>query len=138
MTRADESGEVRVVRSPHLNEADLENLDGAPVFDGVGLDGCIIAVTETPEGFVAVYDYDLLWAAIAASSADDAGEEQMAAEEAMEYVDFNIVRAIPYMRPRAPIIGSALGLNLDRAELLEEYGDDVETFVVRGVTYVKL
>lgn len=136
----DESGEVRSVKSRFLNDADLENLAGAPVFDGPGFDGCIIEVRETSEGHVAVYDYDLLWQAVLASSGDESGQEQMVAEHAIEHVDFNLVRSLPYMRPRAPFIGMAFGPEEGHSAeaLAEEFGEEVETFVVRGVMYVRM
>lgn len=44
----------------------------------------------------AVYNYDLMVASLVA--------EGMTADEAMEFIDYNTLRAIPYMGPEAPIV----------------------------------
>lgn len=62
----------------------LESPDYAPAYLGVSHDER------------AIYDYDYMIAALVA--------EGMSVDEATEYIDYNTVRALPYMGDKAPII----------------------------------
>lgn len=61
-----------------------------------GLDKCAIGTTETDEGTVLVYSYDLIIAQYMS--------EGMTDEDAIEFYEYNLVRALPYMGKLAPII----------------------------------
>ena len=64
------------------------------VFSDFSYDDALIGVTEDNR---AVYDYDKMVAWLME-------EEDWTEEEAIEWIEYNTVRAIPYMGPRAPII----------------------------------
>ena len=68
--------------------------DEAVVFDNPDFDEAIIGATE--DGQV-VYDYDTMVKCLAA-------KEGMTELEAMEFIDYNTIRAIPYAGEHAPII----------------------------------
>lgn len=120
--------DLRKVKSPHLSVEDAERLDGAMLFDPDDLDRAILAVLDTPEGAVAFYDYDRLCALFF-----DAEDPDSTRESAQEWVDYNLVRALPYIGKRAPRIG--LWVNNEDGE---EYGDDVEYIRHDGKIYVRL
>lgn len=61
-----------------------------------GLDKCLIGTSETDEGTVAVYSYDLIISQYMS--------EGMTDEDAIEFYEYNLVRALPYMGKLAPII----------------------------------
>jgi len=89
----------RTIKSPHLTPVEIASLDGAPVFDPDSCDAAIIhAAMCQGEGFVAVYSYALLLEIFSA----DGGS----LEEAAERISHNVLRAVPYMGRRAPIIVS--------------------------------
>lgn len=82
-----------------MNEAirqalcDMDHED-AVVFDRPDYDDAIIGVTD--EGQV-IYDYD----AMVKSLVDRDG---MSETEAIEFIDYNTIRALPYAGEKAPII----------------------------------
>ena len=119
---------IRIVTGKTLTDEEKKLLDGAPVFDPEDLDAAIVGVLETPKGHVALYDYyklcDIFY------DIDDPSSTQ---EYAQEYVDYNLVRGLPYMGDRAPRIGLWVNVEDD-----EEYGSDVEYIRHRGKIYVRL
>ena len=119
---------IRRVVSKVLKEEEIASLDGAMIFEPNDLDAAIIAAIETPDGHVALYDYDKLWRLFY-----DSETEESTPEQAQEYVDYNLVRGLPYMGRRAPLIG--LWVNNEDGE---EYGDDVEYIRHGGKIYVRL
>lgn len=68
--------------------------DEAVVFDGPDYDDAIVGVTD--EGRV-VYNYDAMVRCLMQ-------QDGMTEDEAIEFVEFNTIRAIPYAGPNAPII----------------------------------
>ena len=66
----------------------------AIVFDNMSYDGSIIGVTT--DGRV-VYDYDKMVEELVQ-------DEEWSYEEAMEWIDYNTIRALPYAGANAPII----------------------------------
>ena len=68
--------------------------DDALVFDNPDFDEAIIGVSD--DGRV-IYDYDAMIAYMAAQ--DDISEE-----EAMEFIEYNTIRSIPYAGEKAPIV----------------------------------
>lgn len=129
----------RVIKSKRLTEEQIQSLEGASVFDPVDLDDAIVEVRQTKGGAIAVYDYDML----CEKYFDDT--EDGTYEHAQEYVDYNMVRALPYMSARAPIIGQVVRriAMKDYGEELkaldrEEYGEDAEFFVLGNAVYVRL
>ena len=66
----------------------------AVVFDGPDYDDAIIGVTD--DGRV-VYDYDKMVESFAQRNG-------VPEEEAMEFIDYNAIRAIPYAGPHAPVV----------------------------------
>lgn len=93
---------MRKIQSGILTQAQIQALDGATVLDPATLDAAIIDISGQPA--VAVYDYNKLVDIFAAEAADGkppADEEYMGA---VEWVDYNIVRGLPYMGTRAPLV----------------------------------
>lgn len=68
--------------------------DGAVILEGEEFDEGIIGVTI--DGRV-VYDYDLLVEMLCS-------RDGMEPEEAAEFIDYNTIRALPYMGDMAPVI----------------------------------
>jgi hypothetical protein len=75
---------------------DRAALEGATLLDPERLDAAIMGVLEVMASPVAVYDYDALVRLLQ----EDVGD----LEETEEWVDYNTLRAIPYMGPRAPVV----------------------------------
>ena len=74
--------------------------EGAAVLEPEELDVAILGTMEIESGEeVLAYSYERL---IKVFASLDQGS--MSEEEAREWVDFNTVRAIPYMGPRKPIL----------------------------------
>lgn len=68
--------------------------DGALVFDNPAYDNSIIG--QTFDGR-AIYDIDLM--------ADElAQDDQITVEEAMDFIDYNAIRSLPYAGDKAPVI----------------------------------
>ncbi len=61
-----------------------------------GMDDCCVGTHEGEEGTVAVYDYDKI--------IEKFMKDGMTEEEAVEFYEYNTVRALPYMGKHAPII----------------------------------
>lgn len=77
----------------------LENgYEGVKYLTDFSYDGALIGVTDDHR---AVYDYDLMihWLM---------EKENWTAEEAAEWIDYNTIRALPYMGEDAPIIMNRL------------------------------
>ena len=105
---------MRVIVSGNLTEEEVQALNGATVFDPDTLDEAIVGVFHGPGGVVAAYSYDLLV---------EHFEQEMGEESAMEWVDYNVVRAVPYMGERAPKILAGLWWNEDdEAAIIEVAG----------------
>ena len=68
--------------------------EGVVIFCGYSYDDALIGVTEDNR---AVYDYDKMVAWLMAT-------EQMPRNSAIEWIEYNTVRALPYAGPSAPII----------------------------------
>ena len=120
--------DVRKVMSKTLSAESIARLNGAPVFDPEDLDDAIIDVFSSSDGDVAVYDYEKL-----CQHFYDGENPDLTWEHAMEWVDYNLVRALPYMNPRAPLIVMRV-----EKEDREEYGDDVMFFEIDNFVYVQL
>lgn len=103
----------KIMMSPIVDPKILEKLEGATLLDPRELDAAIIGTYHTKKGKVAVYDYDKLVGAFVAlrgktSELDDDDDLEAsdveAWEQAMEWVEYNTIRALPYVKERAPII----------------------------------
>ena len=73
----------------------LENdYEGVKYLTNFSYDDALIGVTHDDR---AVYDYNLMvkWLM---------EEEEFTEEEAMEWIDYNTIRALPYMEPGGPVI----------------------------------
>ena len=68
--------------------------EDAIVFDDMSYDGSIVGVTT--DGRV-VYDYDKMVEELME-------DEEWSYEEAAEWIDYNTIRALPYVGENAPII----------------------------------
>ena len=68
--------------------------EDAIVFDNMSYDGSIVGVTT--DGRV-VYDYDKMVEELMQ-------EEECSYEEAVEWIDYNTIRALPYAGENGPII----------------------------------
>lgn len=122
---------VRKVMSKRLKPQEVESLEGAMLFEPYDLDEAIVGVIDTPEGAVALYDYDALCRVFCREGEEE--DFRIVQQYAQEYVDYNLVRSLPHIRPRGPRIG--LWVNNEDGE---EYGDDVEYIRHRGKIYVRL
>lgn len=112
--------EIRIIQNDALTEEDKNAISGAVVLDPDTWDAAIIGVHENHEGeFVAVYDQEaIIDIMVNERMSDDAKlDRQEVWQEAAEFVDYNTVRALPYMGPRAPILAS---------EFLEHMQDELE------------
>jgi hypothetical protein len=71
-----------------------QGYDGVLIFTDYGYDDALIGVTEDER---AVYDFDAMvdWLCRA---------EGFSETEAIEWIEYNTIRALPYAGPRAPII----------------------------------
>lgn len=74
--------------------------DEAVVFDGPEFDEAIIGVTD--EGRV-VYDYNKMVRCMMQ-------QDEITEEEAIEFIEYNTIRALPYFGPNAPIIMHPLNI----------------------------
>lgn len=68
--------------------------EDAILFDNVSYDGSIVGVTT--EGRV-VYNYDKMVEELMQ-------DEEWSYEDAVEWIDYNTIRALPYAGPNGPII----------------------------------
>ena len=75
--------------------------DEAVVFDNPDFDDAIIGITD--EGQV-VYDYDDMVRTLSE-------QDHMTEEEAIEFIDYNTMRALPYAGEHAPIIMNRLAID---------------------------
>ena len=78
----------------------------AVIFDGPDFDEAIVGVTD--EGRV-VYDYDMMVHCLRIS-------DGMSETEAIEFIEYNTIRAIPYAGAYAPIVMTRLRLDDDDQE----------------------
>lgn len=78
-----------------LEERLLDNgYEGAAYFTNPGYDNAVIGISS--DGCL-IYDFDLM--------VDELVEdEEMTPTEAVEWIDYNVIRALPYMGDQAPII----------------------------------
>lgn len=72
-------------------------LEEAVVLDPVSLDKAIIGISEEANGGRVIYSYEKLVKAFMET-------EGWSEEEAIEWIDYNTLRALPYMGASAPII----------------------------------
>lgn len=73
----------------------LENgYEGTTYLENYSYDDALIGVSEDGR---AIYDYDLMveWLM---------NEEGWSEEDAVDWIDYNTLRALPYMGPEAPIV----------------------------------
>lgn len=75
----------------------------AVIFDGPDFDEAIVGVTDESR---AVYDYDKMVQILVERD----GMEEM---EAIEFIEYNTIRAIPYAGEHAPIVMSRLRIEED-------------------------
>ena len=110
----------RRILSDVLGVAEREQLEGASLLEPPAYDAAIIGIVKNPVGLiVAVYDYDRLVQCVADGSStaaasgpggdaeddyDSEDGDDSAIEEAEEWVEYNTLRALPYMGERAPIV----------------------------------
>ena len=78
-----------------LEERLLDNgYEGSAYFTDPGYDDAVIGVSS--DGCV-IYDFDLMVEALVK-------DEEMTPTEAVEWIDYNVIRSLPYMGDQAPII----------------------------------
>ena len=95
---------MRLLESSAFTPEELTQLEGVPVLDPDGLDKAIIGARPNAVGdFVIVYDYEMLVDAFVDEGVTQ-DEEIAAYEEAEEWVQYNTLRSLPYMGPRAPVV----------------------------------
>ena len=79
----------------------VENYDENMVFfDNPSFDSAIIGVTHDNR---AVYDYDKMVESLTNEYVSEGKEEEEAASMAMEWINYNSLRALPYV-PNGPIV----------------------------------
>lgn len=88
---------AREIVAAHLPEEDQDALDGATVFDPEDMDALISGVACGPGGMVAVYFFDALVSWFMRALHTDA-------DGAVEFVEYNMLRAVPYMGLRGPYV----------------------------------
>ena len=71
-----------------------QGYDGVLIFTDYGYDDALIGVTEDER---AVYDFDAMVDWLCRT-------EGFSETEAIEWIEYNTIRALPYAGPRAPII----------------------------------
>ena len=86
-------------------------LEESIVFENPDYDSAIIGYDEN-SGRV-IYDYELM-------IEDLMDTDDMTYEDAMEFVDYNTVRACPYMGDRAPIIMAGIADYMDYADTFKQ------------------
>jgi len=150
----------RPILSDVLGVSERGQLEGASLLDPPAYDAAIIGIVKNPAGLiVAVYDYDRLVQCVAAGSStsassepgedaddesdpgEDADEEydadeagDSAIEEAEEWVNYNTLRALPYMGERAPIVASEVVEGEEWWDMENE--DDLVFIEVAGRRYL--
>lgn len=107
----------------------------ALIYDGPSFDNSIIGITPTGK---LVYDYDKMSDEFAQDNNenfDTLSEEEKseAILEAIEFIDYNTIRATPYMGPNAPIVVAQdvtndenVWINLIDGEPIEECWDKLQ------------
>ena len=89
-------------------EQQLEEDEQPIILDNMSYDGSIVGVTDDNR---LVYSYE----SMVEELMEDEGWDET---EAVEWIDYNTIRAIPYMGERAPII-----LYDTKETILEKYGE---------------
>lgn len=89
-------------------EMQLEEDEQPIILDSMAYDRSIVGVTDDNR---LIYSYQKMVEELM----EDEGWSE---EEAVEWIDYNTIRALPYAGPKAPII-----LYDDREEILLKYGD---------------
>lgn len=110
------SDDIRIIKTDLLTPVQKEWLKGAPVLDPDTLDAAIIGTLETPSGYAAVYDYEKL---IAVFLANDPTQQW---DDAVDWISYNTIRALPYMGSRAPWI-------LEEATVEYSYNEEDEPLI---------
>ena len=87
---------MRPALSSCLTKDERAALDGAVLLDPERLDAAVVGVMTVTASPVAVYDYDALVHLLQ----EDIGD----LEETEGWVDYNTLRALAYMGPRAPVV----------------------------------
>lgn len=64
------------------------------IFSGDTYDAALVGISEDGR---AIYDYDLMVEWLVA-------QDNITPEEAMEWIDYNVIRSLPYVGDKAPII----------------------------------
>lgn len=77
--------------------------EGALVFNGPEYDEAIIGVSD--DGRV-VYDYDKMVQCLQ-------NQDGMEEEEAIDFIEYNTIRALPYLGPAAPIVMHRLNIEAE-------------------------
>lgn len=77
---------------------DIRNLlpDDAIVFDNVSYDNSIIGTTFDGR---AIYDYDLM-------VSEFMSDEECTSDEAIDWIEYNTLRSLPYAGEKAPLVVS--------------------------------
>ena len=100
---------IRKAIVAYCEERGLEGDDAPLLFDNHAYDDSIVGISD--DGRV-VYDFN----SMVEELMEDEGEWTY--EEAVEWIEYNTVRSIPYAGPKAPIV-----IDIDRDRLFEQYGD---------------
>lgn len=99
---------LRAALAAYCEEAGLEESEQPIILDAASYDGSIVGVTENNR---IVYSLNSMVSELAA-------DEGWTLEEAIEWIEYNTMRAIPYMGDHAPII-----LTENKGTLMERYGE---------------
>lgn len=127
------NGEMRKLPADKLTEVEIEALEETIVLDPVELDGAILGSTLNDAGErILVYEYEKLIEIYAGLDGDPNDEERFIG--AQEWVDFNSIRALPYMGPRAPLIVTRLEEGDEEAMELDERDSLVELIFTKPST----
>lgn len=107
-----------------LNELGLED---SIVFENPSYDKAIIGYDDTERRVI--YDYELMAKCLME-------QDGMSYEDAVEFIDYNTCRAIPYAGPNAPIVMHGITDYLD-CETHKDYNFDASDFVNKCVAWIR-
>lgn len=106
-----ENKELRAAIDEYVKEAEIEN----KVYLIDGFDNSIIGVTESGDRAKLVYDYNKMVEEFAADNKEADETEDEAITAAIEWIEYNTIRALAYLGEDSPIIMRPIN------EIVEQY-----------------
>lgn len=120
---------IRKIKSSYLSKQQIEDLDGAAVLDPPDMDAAIIGAMKNKSGhLVVVYSYDKLCSYFENAFDVPCSEEENPYDDAVEWIEYNVIRAIKYMGDRSPIVLMEYCDHCEDDTFLRENDDEVIEF----------